>query len=126
METKYIVIAIVVLVLIFCIPSKNEGYGPFCGNCQDLTPEQCAKCSNCGVCKTDSGCKKCVQGDEAGPFFNDNCVDWEYMGKTPNNKCWNYTKNSPYNCGYYYPYNKRAILHPKFATLKNQLGTLSA
>jgi hypothetical protein len=126
METKYIVLAVVLLVLLLCIPSKSEGYSSFCGNCHDLTPEQCANCPNCGVCAKEGGCRKCVQGDDAGPFFNSNCVDWEYMGATPNKKCWNYTKNSPYNCGYYYPYNKRSILHNKFAAIQSQLGTKSA
>jgi hypothetical protein len=126
METEYIVIAVVLLVLFFCWQSKNEGYDSFCGNCNDLTPEQCANCPNCGVCKSDSGCKKCMQGDDAGAYYHDKCVDWEYMGKTPNKQCRNYTKNSPYNCGYFYPYNKRVILHQKFSALPSQLGTLSA
>lgn len=125
MEIKYIIIAIVLLLLI-CLPSQNEKYGPFCGNCHDLTFEECLKCTNCGICTLDSGCKKCIQGDESGPYYHDNCIDWEYMGKTPNKKCGNYTKNSQYNCGYYYPYNKRVILEQKFASLQNQLGTKSA
>jgi hypothetical protein len=125
METEHIIV-IVVLVVLFCfLKSRNEGYDSFCGNCHDLTLEQCANCKNCGVCTESNGCKKCVQGDEAGAYFKDKCVDWEYMGKTPNKKCHNYTRDSPYNCGYFYPYNKRTILHQKFATLPNQLGTKS-
>ena len=124
-ETWHIVVAVVLIALLF-VCTKNEGYRNFCGNCHDLTNEECENCDNCGVCTTDSGCKKCTQGDEAGPYFKDNCVDWEYKGKTPSNKCWNWDKSSQYNCGYYYPYNKRAVLHQKYAAVPEQLGTKSA
>lgn len=122
METQYIVAGLVLLVLVW-LCTRSENYTSFCGNCQDLTPEQCANCPNCGVCKSDTGCQKCMQGDDAEPYFSDECVDWKYRGKTPNKGCWNYKKDSPYNCGYYYPYNKRVILEQKYAAMPLQLGT---
>jgi hypothetical protein len=120
-ETWHIVIGIILIALLLC--TRQEGYKNFCGNCHDLSLEQCANCPNCGVCKSDNGCKTCAQGDSAGPYFQNDCVDWEYMGKTPSNKCWNWERLSPYNCGYIYPYNKRVILHDKFAAWQNHLGT---
>lgn len=124
LETWHIVVGLIIVALVF-LCSKNEGYKNFCGNCRDLSLEQCANCANCGIHIDDNGCMKCVQGDEAGPYFQNDAIDWKHMGKTPNNKCWNYDKYSPYNCGYYYPYNKRVILHQKFASMPEQLGTLS-
>jgi hypothetical protein len=123
METQYIVVGFVLLALFWLCTFRSENYSSFCGNCQDLTLEQCANCPNCGVCKNDAGCSKCVPGDEAGPYYRDECVDWKYRGKTPNKECWNYKKDSPYNCGNIYPYNKRSILHQKYASLHHQLGT---
>jgi hypothetical protein len=124
-ETWHIVVALIIIALLF-VCKKSEGYRNFCGNCQDLTEDECKDCENCGVCVTDSGCRKCAQGDEAGPYFRDDCVDWEYKGKTKNNKCRNYDMKSVNNCGYFYPYNKRSILHQKYAAIPHQLGTLSA
>jgi hypothetical protein len=125
MESQHIFAIAVVLIILYMCKVQKENYSSFCGNCHDLTPEQCANCPNCGVCGNDKGCQKCTQGDDAGPYFSDECQDWKYMGKTPNNKCWNYEKNSPLNCGYEYPYNKRVILHQKFAAIPHQLGTKS-
>lgn len=122
-EKEHIFIGLILLVFVYLLTSKKEGYNNFCGNCHDLTKEQCAKCPNCGVCGTDGGCESCAQGDHAGPYFKDKCVNWTYMGKTPNHRCWNYDKNSPYNCGYYFPYNKRAVNHIEFAAMHKQLGT---
>lgn len=123
-ETWHIVVGIIIVALLFSC-SSNEGYHNFCSNCHDLSLEQCANCANCGVMTDDRGNKFCAQGDEAGPYFKNDAINWEYNGKTPNNTCWNRDSNSSYNCGYYYPYNKRVILHQKFATLPKQLGTLS-
>lgn len=123
METLHIVIVLIIIALLY---SRYEGYTNFCSNCHDLTNKQCKDCPNCGICKTDSGNSKCLAGDDAGPYFSDECVDWKYMGKTPNKKCGNYNKASPLNCGYIFPYNKRTLLERKFASLQSQLGTLSS
>ena len=122
-QKEHILIGIAVLVLICVFTSKKENYDSFCGNCHDLTPEECANCPNCGVCTSDKGCKSCRRGTSAGPYFSDKCVDWEYMGETPNNKCWDYTKKSPYNCGYKFPYNKRVVNHIDWARMPKQIGT---
>lgn len=123
-ETWHIVAVLIAIVLFLCSRKSNtEGYKNFCGNCRDLTLEECANCPNCGICKDSTGCVSCSQGDESGPYYQDDCQEWIYMGKTPSHGCWNYNKLSPYNCGYFYPYNKRVIYHEKYAALKNQLGT---
>lgn len=68
--------------------SKNknikEGYFPYlsfkgyCGGCGKLSREDCSSCTNCGFCTTIDGRKNCVPGDNFGPYFREDCADWEY------------------------------------------------
>ena len=46
-------------------------------DCYGEKIKDCNKYSNCGLC-AQNGNRKCVPGDEQGPFFTENCDLWEY------------------------------------------------
>jgi len=121
-ELEHIVIGIVIIVLLCWLSSTRENYDPgFCGNCHSLSEEACEDCPNCGISVNDRGDRSCKQGDPASPYYSDEAVDWVHMGKTPSNNCWNFEADSPYNCGYKFPYNKRVIQHQHWATMPQEL-----
>jgi hypothetical protein len=113
--TKHIIIVAIVLLLIYYLLSRNEGFAPttFCSNCQSLSEEQCTDCPNCGYCTDDAGNGKCFQGDPAGAYFHDKCMQWKHRDKE--RILSEQHGHNPYNCGYLYPYDKRVRLHQQFA-----------
>jgi uncharacterized membrane protein YgcG len=50
-----------------------------CKECSGLSRIHCGNCANCGYCYNYKGRGECVPGDENGPFFRDDCVDYEYV-----------------------------------------------
>ena len=50
----------------------------FCSDCGNLDRIACNNCTNCGTCYTPNGYKECVAGDEYGPFFRSDCIDYQY------------------------------------------------
>lgn len=53
----------------------------YCANCGELNRKRCSECVDCGYCYTPNGTGECVPGDENGPYFRADCVDYEY--RTP-------------------------------------------
>jgi len=61
--------------------SSNYSYYPntrFCTNCDNRSYSTCANCTNCGYCYTSNGYGECVPGDENGPYFRTDCLNYEY------------------------------------------------
>ena len=50
----------------------------YCKSCGEKSRIECNKCINCGYCRTPNGNGECVPGDEKGPYFREDCVDYEY------------------------------------------------
>jgi hypothetical protein len=72
-------------------------YKRYCNNCGELGRTRCGECLDCGFCYTPDGNGECVPGDENGPYFREDCVDYEYM--TPA-----YIGGIYYPRWYHYPY----------------------
>lgn len=76
------VIIFIVLLSVYIMMPKEfiEGYFPFryCRSCGYRSRRQCNKCTNCGFCVPYRGKGNCVPGDNRGPYFRSDCVDWEY------------------------------------------------
>lgn len=98
---KYILFFILIIVLVILslsFPTKcfnkehfDTYYGyykQFCPTCGWRSRSSCGKCTNCGVCVKEDGSAECVPGDSNGPYFDADCIAWEY--------------GDPY---YYYPYS---------------------
>lgn len=69
-----------------CKDTKNEHYVVYserdkwnCKECGFLTRAQCGNCVNCGYCYDYRGRGQCVPGDENGPYFREDCADYEYI-----------------------------------------------
>jgi hypothetical protein len=58
-------------------PPQIEGFisGP-CPNCGHRDPMRCSECVDCGWCVTPNGYGECVPGNEDGPYFRRDCVQW--------------------------------------------------
>jgi len=50
----------------------------YCAECGTLGRKRCGECVDCGYCYTPNGTGECVPGDEDGPYFRADCVDYEY------------------------------------------------
>ena len=82
----YLVIIIGVIVLsitlIILLDNKYEFYSSdyplYCPNCGDLDKQKCDGCINCGYCITPNGQGECVEGDEQGPLFRQDCIAYQY------------------------------------------------
>ena len=61
----------------------------YCSTCGDKNNFECGQCVNCGTCVSERGVAKCVLGDQAGPYFREDCVQWQF--------------NNPLNY-FYYPW----------------------
>lgn len=104
----------VLVIIIVCKNKENYENSDVCQNCFDMSLEECAKCSDCGICYK-NGIGKCVRGNETQPLFYDTCDKWEYMGKEPDNECYLYNDiYSQNNCGGYYSYPQRSGLYKKY------------
>lgn len=57
----------------------GEGWGmKYCSDCGWLSRGECSDCINCGYCISPSGRGECVPGDENGPYFRSDCIDYRY------------------------------------------------
>jgi len=83
----YLVIICLICCLLFFLLKWNKienfqwdpiWFGKTSSDCYDETARDCMKYSNCGLCYK-NGIKTCIPGDSYGPFFKDNCSNWEYM-----------------------------------------------
>lgn len=96
-------VVIVILLVLWCIPTVSEGFGMlwgsyYCPSCSYKGQSDCSSCENCGYCITDSGYGECVQGDANGPHFRKDCAIWSY-DNPPVRSPW----YSPYS--WFYPNN---------------------
>ena len=98
MDSQYIgtvIISIFLVILIYSIiiidnDDKKFGHShedfliynniknKYCNECANLSYIGCSKCNNCGICYTPDGYSECVSGDELGPYFRQDCVNYEY------------------------------------------------
>lgn len=108
-----IVILTLILILIFIFTQTKYnnkegfnslgyyGYRNLCGNCGNLSRLGCYSCSNCGVCVTydNKGLNyECLPGNEFGPYFRKDCLDWSYH--LPYRY---HTYNNPYRRWHWFP-----------------------
>lgn len=82
MNTYFILLLIVCAGILLYMFKKNhtiEGFipGP-CPNCGQRNRLQCSDCASCGWCLTPDGYGECVPGNQKGPFFRQDCLDWQY------------------------------------------------
>lgn len=70
----------------------------YCANCGELDRARCGECADCGYCYTPNGTGECVPGDENGPYFRADCVEYEY--RTPAILSGLYYPRGPYWDGY--------------------------
>lgn len=89
---RYIVILIWILIISVislsiptkCVSKKEPFYTYFgyyknyCGSCGHRSRTSCSKCTNCGWGMDSNGAGKCMPGDQAGPWFNDNVMYWNF------------------------------------------------
>lgn len=48
-------------------------------DCYSLSPKNCLRYSNCGLCSNNKlSNRKCLPGDEHGPFFSSDCSLWKH------------------------------------------------
>jgi hypothetical protein len=123
MKLHTIILLIVIFgIIVFCVNCDttehyiNYGYRryKYCKSCGEKSRGSCNNCVNCGYCLTPAGHGQCVSGDENGPYFREDCVDYEY-----NNPIFSYFsswyhriwgKNRYlYNSNYYNPSYRRYI-----------------
>lgn len=73
------IIAILVKFVLYDMFIESENLvviGQYCNECGKLNAWRCGNCENCGYCVTEKGVGSCVEGDEHGPFFREDCVEW--------------------------------------------------
>lgn len=58
--------------------NNTNTYGRYCNNCGELGQGGCNECFDCGYCYNENGVGECVSGDENGPYFRDDCYNYEY------------------------------------------------
>lgn len=106
----------------------DYNYPRYCSSCGNKNMAQCNDCIDCGVCKTPDGDVECVPGDIYGPYFREDCVDYEYGNMYPyywDSDDWNYWNTTYYpNRDHYF--TNREINHKKLpynkmhSTIKNR------
>lgn len=104
-----IILSVILCFIIICFNCDiTEHYGyyrykypKYCKSCGEKSRGGCNNCVNCGYCLTPNGHGECVTGDENGPYFREDCVDYEY-----NNPIFSYISSWFYplwrNNRYYY------------------------
>lgn len=103
------VLAVALVCYIYRMKRYSEGFTDtsklsFCQNCRTLDAKSCADCPNCGICTDPFGNKTCEQGDEIGPYFKDNCAEWDFNGNVMKITCPDCEAPKGYNK---YVYEKR-------------------
>lgn len=84
MEKKYyflfllLALAVIFINMYFCNAS-NEGFIASTTMPEYLSPSTCT-CDNCVICRTEYG-DECVAGNENGPYFREDCLDYIYPAK---------------------------------------------
>lgn len=96
----FAILFIIVFTILFC--QNKSIIEPFiisaCPNCGKRNRPQCFECSNfnsggCGWCIKSNGEGQCVPGNQNGPYFNSDCLYWEYKPKT--NKYYHFNRWIP-------------------------------
>lgn len=84
---SHVIVLIVVISIYMCFLFLSENKETFisgpCPNCGRRNRMQCFGCSSCGWCTTPDGRGECVPGDQSGPYFRRDCVDWQYSHSIP-------------------------------------------
>lgn len=82
-----IIVVAVMLLLCYLIGDQQEGFwgwrrhGPrYCPNCGYNTLKSCLRCVNCGYGLAQTGRASCIPGDERGPYFASDIINWNYGG----------------------------------------------
>lgn len=82
MKTKLLIAGIVIMLLIIFRNKIEHFVDPVirqeCSGCGNFSASECANCDNCGLCITPSGRAECVEGNESGPLFRQDCVSYSY------------------------------------------------
>ena len=50
----------------------------YCNNCNEMGKNDCSECIDCGYCYDENGAGECVPGDINGPYFREDCYNYEY------------------------------------------------
>ena len=56
----------------------QTSYKRYCDSCGYLNRRKCKSCVNCGICVTPNGYEECVPGDNKGPYFRSDCLQYFY------------------------------------------------
>lgn len=80
----YVVTFVIIIIDLYYHRTIDEGFmsGP-CPNCGKRSKSQCFTCGTCGWCVTPNGYGECVPGNKYGPFFRQDCVNWQYDPPLP-------------------------------------------
>ena len=85
MNTNTVIILVVIFgIIIICFNCDSKEhytqyrYPKYCKSCGEKSRGECNNCINCGYCLTPNGYGQCVTGDEQGPYFREDCKDYEY------------------------------------------------
>lgn len=88
MKPKVKLLLILIVIFVFLrFRTIKEGFNypypyfgmSYCDKCGDKGEFTCGNCSNCGFCISQFGSGECVPGDQYGPYFREDCIDWRYM-----------------------------------------------
>ena len=82
---KFYIILLLLIVILYFKKKNIEQFitskfsGKYCTGCGSKNRHKCSKCINCGYCFPQKAHPSCVPGDAQGPYFRDDCVQYEYM-----------------------------------------------
>lgn len=104
---------VLLFAIYFILKDDIEGFSVYssCRNCGKLGERRCGDCPSCGWCVSDNGYGECVPGDANGPYFRQDCVDWQHMSNykihmSPYGEPI-YPVYDPYNFSYWNPWTWR-------------------
>lgn len=82
MRLLTITIILIILCIIIYVSKTKEGFyimdQGYCGDCGKRGRFNCGKCMDCGYCVRPDGHGTCVPGDAKGPYFAEDCLNWEF------------------------------------------------
>lgn len=79
LSTFFIVILIMIVYRYYSKNKSIEGFNTAdCPNCGQRDKLQCFQCDGCGWAWNDKGYGECIPGNEQGPYFAKDTVEWQY------------------------------------------------
>ena len=82
---KFYIILLLLLIILYLKKNNIESFitsqfsGKYCTGCGSKNRHKCSKCVNCGYCFPQRAPPSCVPGDAQGPYFREDCLNYEYM-----------------------------------------------